>query len=208
MTESRALLGILLLFGGIVLWWKGKDLKDTIDEALGDGIIPESPESLAAESGYPLEVYSLARAMQSEESGNEARIAVGWAIKNHAAGHITQTVTHARKKDKDGKLVIYKSDGYYGTQSVDPGRYCTTFRSPTSATLKLAGAIMDGTIQDTTSGSVQFDAPELQDKLHAKDPYKYKSSAEIAAKRIKEGKELILVEGVTRTRFWRKARNA
>jgi hypothetical protein len=190
----------------LLLLWKGKDLKDVVMEKLTDGIIPESPESLAADAGVPIDTYSLARMMQSEESSLEARVAVGWAVKNHAriAGiSITKLLTRARHK-KSGAVTIYDSDGHYGTQSCTPGRFASTFREPTGSTLQLAADVVSGARPDPTGGADQFDAPELQDRQAEKDPTK-KNAEQVAAARIAAGKEIVMVEGVPNTRFWRQA---
>jgi hypothetical protein len=192
----------------LVSVWKGKDIKDSIMEKVTDGIIQESPESLAAEAGVSLEIYSLARAMQSEESSEAGRIAVGWAVKNYSKGStIVKAVTAGRRKDKKtGKTTIYASDGHYGTGNCTPGRYCNSFRAPTSATLALAARVYSGEIPDPTGGAKQFDAPKAQDKLVAAGAKGYNlSSDELYAKRVKAGKEAVYVPGVPNTRFWRKA---
>jgi hypothetical protein len=201
-------LGVLIAV--LVIIWKGKELKDVIMEKVSDGIIPETPESLAAAAGASVDVYSLARMMQSEESTIEARAAVGWAVRNHARVAkltVTQLLTRARHKDKStGKITVYDSDGHYGTQRCTPGRFASTFREPTNATLTLAEEVMSGRRPDPTGGADQFDAPDLQDRMAEKDPTgKTKNAAQVAAARIAAGKELVLVEDVPNTRFWRKA---
>jgi hypothetical protein len=68
--------------------------------------------------------------------------------------------------------------------------------------LALAESIISGKLQDITKGSHQWDAPKAQDASHKKNPQKFKSSADIAAARMKEGRKLVMVEGVPNTRFW------
>lgn len=179
-------------------------------EKVTDGVIPETPESLASAAGVALDVYSLARVMQSEESSLEARAAVGWAVRNHARLAkltVTQLVTRARRKDKStGKITVYDSDGHYGAQNCTPGRYASTYREPSNTTLTLAEEVLSGRRPDPTGGADQFDAPDLQDELAARDlTGKTKDAAQVAAARIAAGKELVLVEGVPNTRFWRRA---
>ncbi len=179
----------------------------TADDRAGpDGIVPGKPEDLARAAGVPVDVYSLARVMESEESSQAGRVAVGWVTRNEARREkitITKLVTRAQYKDASGKLVKYASaDGRYSTQ--DKHKWCATTSPPTAATLAMAKQVAaePPKLPDPTKGATQWDAPELQDKLHAKDPAKYKTAAEIAAKRQAAGKKLVTVPGVAKTRFW------
>lgn len=171
--------------------WKRKDLL-----ALATGIIDTPPEVLARADGVTVEVESLARTMQSEESGTLARTAIGLATVNRAkrAGKsITDLVTYSKNP---------KANGKYSDQKVSGGKYCATHKAPSRETLNLAANILSGKVKDITKGSHQWDAPKTQDKKHAENPQKWKSSSEVAAIRIKEGRKLVTIEGVPNTRFW------
>lgn len=175
----------------LLSFWKRKDLI-----ALATGIIATTPAELAKADGVSIEVESLARTMQSEDSSRAARIGIGWAAKNMAkkkGESITQLVTYSKNP---------KANGRYSDQKVDGGKYCATHKTPSKETLQLAASIIAGTIKDPTGGAIQWDAPKTQDALHKKDPAKYKPSAEIANSRIKAGRRLVQLDGVSTTRFW------
>ena len=184
----------IIIVGAIIFIlsiWKGK-----AGMSLISGIVDTSPEQLAKADGVPVEVESLARAMQSEESTEKARVAIGWAIKNmaHKQGlSITKLVTKA----KDPKV-----NGKYSRQDVGPSKYCASFVSPSSDTLRLAAAIFSGATPDPTGGATQWDAPKAQAQLHARNPAKYKSPEDIATTRAAAGRTLVIVDGVPNTRFW------
>lgn len=170
--------------------WRRKDIL-----SLASGIIDTRPEDLAKADGVSIEVESLARAMESEESGTLARTAIGWAVKNRArkvGKSITQLVTQSKGA----------ANGKYSRQDVSGGKYCATSKTPSRATLALAESIINGKIPDPTKGSHQWDAPKAQDALHRKNPSKFKPSEQIAANRIKEGRKLVLIDGIPNTRFW------
>jgi hypothetical protein len=170
--------------------WKRKAIM-----AIASGVIKTKPEDVARDDGVPVEIESLARAMESEESGNAARTAVGWAIKNKAKKSnktITRLVTASKNKE---------IDGFYGQQDKGP-KYCSTYKSPSGSTLQLAQAVYSGSVPDPTRGATQWDAPRAQDALHAKNPTKWKSSEDIKAKREGEGKRMVIIDGVPNTRFW------
>lgn len=170
--------------------WKRKDIL-----SMASGIIETPPEQLAKANGVSVEIESLARAMESEESTTLARTAIGLAVRNRAkrAGKsITQLVTASKGK----------ANGKYSRQDVAGGKYCTTYKSPSRATLNLAEQIISGKIADITKGSHQWDAPKAQAALNKKDPVKYKTPEQVAANRIKEGRKLVMIEGIPNTRFW------
>lgn len=175
----------------ILTVWKRKDLI-----ALATGIIATAPSELAKADGVSVEVESLARTMQSEDSGRAARIGIGWATKNMAkkkGQSITQLVTYSKNPAVNGK---------YSDQKVSGGKYCASHKSPSRETLDIAAAIIAGTIKDPTGGAIQWDAPKTQDALHKKDPAKFKPASEIANARIKAGRRPVQLDGVTTTRFW------
>jgi hypothetical protein len=200
------LIGASLLF---VVIWKRRQLMAEIT-----GSVPGTPEELAASAGYDLDVYSLARVGQSEESG-QGSLAVMWATKNQAKRTkqtITKLVTTARMKERvpdpenpghfkyTGKVIVAPGDGYYGTQL---HRYCATHKDPSTNMLEHSAAILSDAIPDMTQGSTHWDAPELQDKQHASDPDNHPSAEEVARRREAAGMHMVLVDGVTHTRFWR-----
>jgi hypothetical protein len=142
-----------------------------------DGIITESPDDLASVANVDTETYSLARAIASEEETKVVDdpnylIGVAWVIVNEAKARgisITDLLT-------SGSV----GPGQYGKQSVGP-RYASTWEDPYTRDIDIATAIQTGTIADITQGSRHFFAPATQDKLHAKNPSKYKSSTDLIA---------------------------
>lgn len=167
------------------------------DRAGPDGIVKGKPEDLARAAGVPVDVYSLARLMQTEEATRTGRIAVGWATRNAATRGkvtITKLVTRSNSKAAAGK---------YGRQDVGP-KWAATTQAPTAETLELAKQIMaePPKIPDPTKGATQWDAPAAQDRLHKQNPAKWKPAAEIAKTREAAGKKLVTVAGVPNTRFW------
>ncbi len=132
------------------------------------GVVPGSPQSLADQTSYDLETYSLARAVSSEEgrSDDGTKLAVAWAIKNRAnagSGSITSVVTHAKEPSHSG---------FYGTQrNIDPNtpgykhsdRFCSTGNDPYDGDLQIAYAVQTGTLPDPTGGAEFFDVEAFDD---------------------------------------------
>lgn len=159
------------------------------------GHVEASPRGLARASGFNLDVYVLASAMQSEENSDKGRLAVGRAVLNAVRG----------RREKIVKLLI--PTGRLGTQLVNP--YSATDRGPTVKTLLLAQALVDGRVPDFLESSVQWDAPAAQDRRHQlylREPWKYPkyrfSSEDIAHRRRSAGAREVRVPGVPHTRFW------
>ena len=160
-----------------------------------DGYVAASPAGLARAAGFPLAVYALASAMQSEEKTDRGRLAVGraiWNVVREQAGRIFP------KLCPTGRL---------GRQIVNS--YADTSRPPTSRTLDLASAIVAGRVSDFVEGAVQWDAPAAIDRnhlLYLQDPVRYpkyrRSAAEVAARRVKGGAREVRLADVPDTRFW------
>lgn len=176
------------------------------DRAGADKRVPGKPEDLARLAGVSVDVYSLARCMEREEGTKAGRIAVGWATKNEARREkisVTRLLTRSTVKDKKtGKVSAVFGDGFYGSQELH--KWAATTNPPSAGSIELAKQILaePPKISDPTGGATNWDAPKLQDQKHAKDPKKYKSSAEIATARQAAGKKLVMVPGVGATRFW------
>ena len=162
------------------------------------GIVEADPAGLARAARVPLDQYALASAMQSEEKSNRGRLAVG------------RTIWNAVGQDRNRIVRKLLPHGHFASQ--ESGQYAATHKPPTARTLGLAAAIIEGRVPDMVSRAVQWDAPRTQDHLHSlflKDPSKYPhykhGSAEIAQRRIAEGKREIWVPGIPDTRFWTSA---
>jgi len=178
----------------------GPPVETLLHVANARGVVEADPAGLARASGYSLPVYALASCMQSEEKTDKGRLAVGlaaWNAAKHKASRLPRLFLYSKRKD---------GDGHFGTQA---GRYADTRHPPTAKTLQLAQAIVDGRVADITRGAVQWDAPKLQDadyQLYLKDPQKYPeyrfSSEDIVKQRTAAGRRMVVVPGVTETRFW------
>ena len=197
---------IVVLVGAAIVallsLWRRKEPVTAMTE-LVTGIIKELPAEEAARKSVDIDCLSLARSMQSEESGEQARLAVGYAVKRHAA----------RKGMSITKLVTFPShfpevNGHYSQQRY--AKYCSTFQTPTTHTLELAQSVQAGEADDPSQGAEQWDNPILQHALAFAHPYDpethhgYKTPDEIAADREAAGYKPVAVEGTT-TRFWVKA---
>jgi hypothetical protein len=159
--------------------------------------VPGDPKKLAAEAGYSLDIYSLARAITSEAGSlpQIGQIGVAWAVKNKA---------------KRAKVSITKQlipSGSYGGQGfVNP--WAATTQPPTADSLELARKVEKGEISDPTGGAVGWDSPDAQLAMLKKYPEKYtKTPEQVAENRRKEGMVEVVLPGLSRnkTRFWRYA---
>jgi hypothetical protein len=164
------------------------------------GVVPGAPADLAAAASLDIEVYSLARVIASEEglSSTATQAAVGWAVKNHADASgktLTSLLTYAK---------LPAHSGSYGTQrNIEKGtvgfngsdRYASTANDPYQGHVQIATGILDGSIEDLTQGSDQFDRPSGETNPDA-----------VAASRIASGSEEVdlseFVDGGIR--FWKK----
>lgn len=161
------------------------------------------PSGLAETAGVDLDTYALASAMQSEESRRAGQVAVGWAVRNYCrrrgcsvSGQLLKSVRRGRRQP---------SHGHFASQEA-PGKWASTARPPTAATLALAREILSDRprIADPTGGAEAWDSPALQDRMHALDPATYpKDSRQVAADRAAAGGVAVRVPGVPDTRFWR-----
>lgn len=196
---SAAALGIVSLFSGTRKLFE-PEIETRLHVVNARGVVKASPVGLARASGYPLEIYAMASCMQSEEKTDRGRLAVGLAIWNAVrkrSDKIPSLLLHSKRRDGNGR---------FGSQA---GRYAATSRPPTAKTLQLAEAIQAGRVADITDGARQWDAPRAQDQnhqLYLQNPETYPeyrfSSADIATRRVKEGRRMVLVPGVPDTRFW------
>lgn len=159
------------------------------------GYVDADPAGLARAAGASLPAYVLASMMQSEESSDRGRLAVGRAAWNAARG------------DPGRLLRLLVPGGRLGTQGVNP--YAATHLGPTARTLQLAAAILAGRVPDFVEAATQWDAPEAQDRRHQlylADPARYPryrwSSEDVARKRRAAGAREVRVPGVPETRFW------
>jgi hypothetical protein len=165
-----------------------------------NGVEPVEPATLAADRGVDLDVYSLARAMQSEDSHHDARIGIGWCIKNHA-NNLKTSITTLVTRNKNPNHTEH--NGFYGREV--PGQYCATTIDPDDVTITNARLIMEGSIDDPTGGATLWDGPAGQDAAHARNPEQVPNDWKAQkAQRESEGYTLVELSGITSTVFWRR----
>jgi hypothetical protein len=161
------------------------------------------PSGLAAAAGASLDVYALASAMRSEESRRAGQVAIGWALRNYCRRRKCSVSDQLLKSVLRGKR--QPSHGHFGSNEA-PGKWASTARPPTEATLILAREILSECprVPDPTGGATHWDSPGLQDKKHAENPTTYtKDSRQVAADRVAAGGVEVRVPGVAGTRFWK-----
>lgn len=167
------------------------------------GVVPGSPQSLADQTSYDLETYSLARAISSEEgrSSDDTKLAIGWAIKNRAdagGGSITALVTHAKVASHSGSYGTQRNidETAGGGQKGPSDRYCSTANDPYDGDAQIAYAIQTGSLPDPTGGAQYFDRSAQDD-----------NADEVATNRANEGLVLADVAGdiASGLEFWRPA---
>lgn len=202
-----ALLGsVLLVLGTAVLADVTSPAVSGAGHVLGSGgWVEAEPRALARGKGVSDNTYALASMMVSEAGSNEPlQLAVGWCARNQAQRRgesVFRLLTRAGRNDASGSFQPAESNGYYGPQNVGP-RYASTRKEPTDGALSLADAILSDSIDDPTGGCTKFDAPSAQDSFLGKVEGYVKSAAEVYEERSK-GAEIVMVPGISSTRFWR-----
>lgn len=205
-----AIIGVLsMLAAGVVILLGSASAEAATSgkhEVTSQGWVTVDPRILSKSAGVSDNTYALASMMQSEAGDSErVQIATGWCARNRADEKgisVFRLLTRAGSYDKASKQFIpHESDGFYGPQNVGP-RYATTRKAPTVPTLERAAAILSGEVDDPTEGCTQFDAPGAQDTLLGKIAGYTKSAAQVAEERAK-GSELVMLPGISSTRFWR-----
>ena len=143
--------------------------------------IDQSPEDLAASAGLDLQTYTLARIISSEEGNSPVLywVAIAWASKNNAP---------------DGDIFSWATDGSFGEQG--SGRPVSTRQDPYEGHVKVAQAVLAGTVADPTEGARYWIAPRTQDILHLRDSSKYKSFADVNASRLASGLRQVNPAGI------------
>lgn len=186
--------GLAILLGGT-----GVAVAASAERSGADGICRADPAGIARAHGVSLDVEALAR-LGVSEMGASARgqTAVMWAAINAARGKSVSALL-LRGRLKNG--MPSSSDGKFGAQNT--GKYASTRLPSTAASRELAARVLAGKVPDPTGGATRFDAPTAQDKLRAAGVAGYsQSAAEIAAARSAKA-VLVMVPGITSTRFWR-----
>jgi len=126
-----------------------------------DGEVDADPGALAQAAEYPVDEYSLARALMSEvgTEGNQYLHAVAWAIRNRAAERGT-TITE----------LVTAPSGLYGRQNAGTGaKFVATGQDPRERHAVVAHLVLTGQVPDPTGGATHFFSPRTQDVLAARD---------------------------------------
>ena len=161
------------------------------------GVVPADPQALAAQAGVSIECYALARMLSSEEgrSSTRIKIAIGWCLVNEAAHQyktVDRVLLRANNADHAGMFGTQKDIDQSSPNFGKSDRYASTALDPYQGDIDVARGILDGTFADETLGAQQFDRPAGE-----------KNPAQVAAKRVGAGAELVMLEGVDDIRFWR-----
>jgi hypothetical protein len=184
----------------ILYAWQWRRVNDEVNLTINSGVIPGDPNDLAAARGVDVDAYSMARALMSEDSNQDARIGIGWAIKNHARNAGVSITTLVTRNTNPNHA---DHNGHYGREV--PGQYCATSLSPTDDVIELAQSIMSESIPDPTGGAVLWDGPAGQDAAHARNPEQVPNDwAMQQAHRMQQGYEEVDLPGVTSTVFWKR----
>ena len=167
-----------------------------------DGVNPADPGELAAAAGLTLDEYALARMVNGEAGGVPVagQVGVAWACRTFAE--------RKRKPQSVAALLLHSAgagNGYFGSQN--QGRYATTAKDPTPASIRVATSVLAGDELDPTGGADQWDSPWSYTANVKTGESAADKAARVAQDREDAGKVLVLVDGVPERhlRFWRSA---
>lgn len=159
-----------------------------------DGVVPGTPDELAADAGLPVDAYSLARMISSEDGSadNLVKAAICWSAINYAAQtgqSVTHLVTHAKNPAHDGMY-----GRFVDPTTSKPDRYCSTALDPYDGDGQIAAGCLDGSIPDPSKGRA----------THYDNPGAEKHPDAIAKRRAGEGLVAVDIDGIDPTfiRFW------
>lgn len=196
----------ILIGGGIV----GLALAGLTRKAMAADYRNVKEARLPPAKSHPEDNETLARVIASEAGGEPVNIqtAVAYA-----------TMNAARKKGTSVTALVKFPDGKYGSQNryivvqrknpktgkMEPkkvGAYCASGKPALPQHRSLAAKVIARTVPDVTRGAVQYDSPQAQRKLLAKKVKGYRlTPEEVAVKRRKAGRSLVLLPGVSEERF-------
>jgi len=191
-TAVLDVLGVAVLAfigaGGTYASVRALQASTTIDESTGD-VMPSDPQQNADDSGADsLDHEALARVSASEAGGQKliAKAGVCWVVLNVA-----------NRTNRSVADVVLGSATSFGKQGTGGRSFVSSAKDPAPVDLDIASGVLGGTVLDPTGGAVNFDSPGAYDDPSRADLF--------AANRAKEGKALVLLDGVSeRTfRFWR-----
>lgn len=162
------------------------------------GVVPCNPATLADQAHVDLDTYALARMLSSEEgnSSNAIRVAVCWAVRNHAARYgktIPSLLLRANNPAHTGKFGTQRDIDKSSPNFNKSDRYASTANDPYEGDLEIAVLVLLDAIPDPTGGADQFDRPAGE-----ADPVR------VANNRMNAGQVPKFVEGINadEIRFW------
>lgn len=200
----RAVLVVLVL-AAVLLAGDGMRRDDGAPSVVVDGDAPDGgvyrvpPADLARLAGLPLDVYTLARVIQSESdsrSSEAERVAIAHVTRNQArvwGEDLTVAVTRGQEGGR----------GYYGAQNAGARWISSRFR-PSGAAIGLADDVLNGVtrrVPDNTGGAVKFLHVATQLVLHQRDPSRTKHPDVVIADWRRSGFEPREIPGVSPKRF-------
>ncbi len=131
-----------------------------------DGLIPDSPEDLAAAAGVDINAYALARCLASEHPRDPTVYlrCVAWATRNKAAERGVSVL----RLLTDGAGTA--GDDYFGEQKAAAGtKYASTREDPRRRHVQVATEVIASpSSADLTGGCTHFFSPKAQDALATK----------------------------------------
>jgi hypothetical protein len=166
---------------GFGAWWLLRKKKPPMDEP----------------TSTPQEVEALARAIMSEASTlpRPAQIAVGYAV-----------IHESNRRNVTIWRLVRGTDDEWGPQGSGGRSYISSRQAPTPAIIELARRVLAGDEPDYSEGATNFDSPAAQRALLKSKAAGYvRTPEEVAANRVANGMELVLIPGVPEERFrmWR-----
>lgn len=190
MTADHVGMGAVAAIGAGLLLALGTFIKRRTITSTDGTVLPPDVQALADSAGCDPAVYALARVGASEAGGQRqlAKAAVMWVVMNEAQRRGTNVVA-----------VILGSAQAFGPQGTGGRGFVSSSHDPQTIDLTTAQSVVDGSIDDPTGGALNFDSPRAYADPSRADTF--------AANREKEGKELVVLEGVPEStfRFWRPA---
>lgn len=202
MTAEGAGAGVAMaIAAGLALAVAGVLRRRTAKTVDGE-VVPADIEALAAAAGVSPDVYALARVAASEAGGQKrlAKLGVCFVVVNEAI-----------RRGSSPFEVVLGSGSAFGPQGSGGRNFVTSARDPAPIDFEAADDVAGGAVDDVTGGAVNFDSPRSYKDQFNVDGELVASAADraatFAANRKREGKHLVLLDGVPENtfRFWGRA---
>jgi hypothetical protein len=204
MAELAANLGAgvaMLIGAGLCAAVAGVIMRRTAKTVDGE-VVPADIEALAAAAGVSPDVYACARVAASEAGGQKrtAKLGVVFVVVNEAI-----------RRGVSPFEVVLGSAQAFGPQGTGGRSFVSSARDPQPIDFEAADDVVGGAVDDLTFGAVNFDSPGAYKDKYDNDGNLVQTAAEraatFAANRQREGKRLVLLDGVPEKtfRFWGRA---